>query len=132
MDQENRLGLVKRALGLLLDELRADDRVGLVVYGTRGRVLLEHTSDHERIRRAIDSLHPEGSTNAEEGLRLGYDLAGEAYRTGWNNRVVLCSDGVANVGATGPESILERIGREAGAASSSPRSASAWATTTTR
>ena len=113
MAQENRLGLVKHALGLLLDELASDDRVGLVVYGTRGRVLLEHTSDHERIRRAIDSLQPEGSTNAEEGLRLGYDLAGAAYRSDWNNRVVLCSDGVANVGATGPESILERIGREA-------------------
>jgi Ca-activated chloride channel family protein len=113
MARENRLGLVKHALGLLLDELASDDRVGLVVYGSQGRVLLEHTSEHERIRRAIDSLRPEGSTNAEEGLRLGYDLAGEAYQSDWNNRVVLCSDGVANVGATGPESILERIGREA-------------------
>ncbi len=113
MAQENRLGLVKQALGLLLDELAGEDRVGLVVYGSSGQVVLEHTSDHERIRRAIDALHPGGSTNAEEGLRLGYDLAGAAYRPGWNNRVILCSDGVANVGATGPESILERIGREA-------------------
>jgi Ca-activated chloride channel family protein len=113
MAREDRLGLVKRALGLLLDELREEDRVGLVVYGSRGQVLLEHTSDHERIRRAIDRLRPEGSTNAEEGLRLGYDLADQAYQRGWNNRVVLCSDGVANVGATGPESILARIGSEA-------------------
>jgi Ca-activated chloride channel family protein len=113
MEQENRLGLVKQALGLLLDELQPDDRVGLVVYGTRGRVVLEHTSDRGLIRNAIASLYPEGSTNAEEGLLLGYDLAGGAYQTGWNNRVLLCSDGVANVGATGPESILERIGREA-------------------
>ena len=113
MAQGNRLVMVKRALGMLLDELRPEDRVALVVYGTNGRVLLDHTSDHERIRWAIESLHPEGSTNAEEGLRLGYDLAGSAYRTGRNNRIVLCSDGVANVGLTGPESILERIGNEA-------------------
>lgn len=113
MDRENRLGLVKRALGLLLDELAADDRVGLVVYGSNGRVLLHHTRDHEAIRRAISRLVPEGSTNAEEGLRLGYDLADEGWREGWINRIVLCSDGVANVGATGPESILERIGKEA-------------------
>ncbi|HSM15084.1 MAG TPA: von Willebrand factor type A domain-containing protein, partial [Thermoanaerobaculia bacterium] len=113
MDRENRLGLVKRALDLLLDELRPDDRVGLVVYGSRGRVLLGHTRDHEAIRDAIARLRPEGSTNAEEGLRLGYDLADQGFRSGLVNRVILCSDGVANVGATGPESILERIGEEA-------------------
>jgi Ca-activated chloride channel family protein len=113
MNRENRLGLVRRALGLLLDELRPDDRVALVVYGTRGRVLLPHTGDHEAIRAAIDELRAEGSTNAEEGLRLGYDLAAESFRPGASHRVILCSDGVANVGATGPESILARIGREA-------------------
>ncbi len=113
MDRENRLGLVKRALGLLLDELRPDDRVGLVVYGTQGRVLLRHTRDLEEIRRAIAELRPEGSTNVEEGLRLAYDLADEGWRQGASNRIILCSDGVANVGATGPESILARIGSEA-------------------
>ncbi len=113
MNRENRLGLVKRALGLLLDELDRGDRVALVVYGSRGRVLLPHTGDHAAIRAAIARLEPEGSTNAEEGLRLAYDLAAEAWREGSINRIILCSDGVANVGATGPESILERIGREA-------------------
>ena len=113
MRRENRLELVKRALQLLVDELGRDDRVALAVYGTRGRVLLPPTRDLDALREAIDTLRPEGSTNAEEGLRLGYDLAGEMYRPGAANRVILCSDGVANVGATGPESILETIGREA-------------------
>lgn len=113
MDRENRLGLVKRALGLLLDQLDAGDRVALVVYGSQGRVLLRHTRDLGEIRSAIGRLVPEGSTNAEEGLRLAYEVADEGYRAGSVNRVILCSDGVANVGATGPESILERIGREA-------------------
>ena len=113
MDRENRLGLVQRALGLLLDELAPEDRVGLVVYGSNGRVLLPHTRDLEAIRDAVARLVPEGSTNAEEGLRLGYDLADRGYRAGAINRLILCSDGVANVGATGPESILARIGREA-------------------
>ncbi len=113
MDQENRLGLVKRALGLLLDELDEGDRVALVVYGSNGRILLRHTRDLEAIRDAITRLVPDGSTNAEEGLRLGYEVADQGYRSGAVNRLILCSDGVANVGATGPESILERIGREA-------------------
>ncbi len=113
MGYENRLALVKRALGLLLDELRPDDRVGLVVYGDRGRVVLPHTGDLEAVRRAVAGLHPEGSTNAEEGLVLGYELARRGFREEAINRVILCSDGVANAGATGPESILERIGEEA-------------------
>lgn len=113
MDQGNRLGLVKQALGLLLDQLRASDRVGLVIYGDTGQVLLAPTSDHMAIAQAIARLVPGGSTNAEEGIALGYDVAGRAYRAGAINRIILCTDGVANVGRTGPESILERIGREA-------------------
>jgi Ca-activated chloride channel family protein len=113
MEREDRLGLVRKALGLLLDQLRPDDRVALVVYGSRGSVVLPHTGDHAALRRAIESLYPDGSTNAEEGLTLGYDLARRSFREGSINRVILCSDGVANVGATGPDSILARIGAEA-------------------
>lgn len=113
MAQEDRLGLVKRSLGLLLGELRPDDRVGLVIYGDRGRVVLEPTADREAIRAAIDALAPGGSTNAEEGLALGYEVASRALRPGAINRVILASDGVANVGATGPDSILARVRREA-------------------
>lgn len=109
MDRENRLGLVKSSLSLLLDQLRPDDRVGLVVYGSRGRVLLQPTGDLEAIRSAIGYLQAEGSTNAEEGLLLGYELAERYHREGTLHRVVLCSDGVANVGRTGPESILARV-----------------------
>jgi Ca-activated chloride channel family protein len=113
MARDDRLELVKRALHLLLDELGHEDRVALVAYGSRGRVVVRPTRDLASLREAIDALRPEGSTNAEEGLRLGYDLAGEMFRPDAANRVVLCSDGVANVGATGPESILARVGREA-------------------
>jgi Ca-activated chloride channel family protein len=113
MNRENRLELVKRALRLLVDQLDPGDAVGLVVYGSRGHVLLEPSGDHARVLSAIDRLRPEGSTNAEEGLRLGYDVAGRHFRPGAINRLILCSDGVANVGATGPESILDRVAGEA-------------------
>jgi len=113
MRQENRLGLVKSSLELLLDQLQDEDQVGLVVYGNRGRVLLEPTSDKYAIERAIQHLVSNGSTNAEEGLMLAYDLARNYRRRGAINRIILCSDGVANVGRTGPESILERIRRGA-------------------
>ena len=116
MDREDRLELVKDALGLLVGQLRPSDQVGIVVYGQRGRVVLEPTAVEEEddILRAIESLHPEGSTNAEEGLVLGYKLAREAYTEGAINRVILASDGVANVGNTGSDSILKEIEDAAG------------------
>ncbi|MFL6202128.1 MAG: von Willebrand factor type A domain-containing protein [Thermoanaerobaculia bacterium] len=113
MDMGNRLGLVKSSLGLLLDRLKPTDKVGLVVYGSEARVVLEPTHDLARVRSAVDALHTDGATNAEAGLVLGYDVANRYFRPEGNNRILLCSDGVANVGTTGPGSILERIGREA-------------------
>jgi Ca-activated chloride channel family protein len=111
MAREDRLGLVKQSLALLVDELRPDDGVGIVVYGSEARVVLEPTAARHRaaILDAIDSLEPEGSTNAEAGLVLGYEMARGALREGGINRVVLASDGVANVGATDAETILRQI-----------------------
>ena len=111
MQKENRLGLVKKALTLLVDQLRPTDKVGIVVYGSRGRLVLPHTGIEQRseILAAINSLAPGGSTNAEEGLRIGYDLAWRNASVNHINRVILCSDGVANVGNTGPDEILKEI-----------------------
>ena len=66
-------------------------------------------SERNTILSAINSLRPEDSTNAEAGLKLGYSLAMQAYRSGTINRVILCSDGVANVGLTGPEAIMAEV-----------------------
>ncbi len=113
MDMDNRLGLVKQSLEMLVEQLHRDDTVSIVVYGSEARVVLEPTrgSDSDRILSAIYSLQPEGSTNAEAGLRLGYGMAMEAFNRDGINRVILCSDGVANVGQTEANSILEEINR---------------------
>lgn len=112
MERENRLGLVKKALFILLNQLRPGDKVGIVVYGSNARVVLPHTGieNREYIFEAISNLRPDGSTNAEAGLRLGYKLALKNSKSDCINRVILCSDGVANVGKTGPEAILKEIG----------------------
>ncbi len=111
MDMENRLGLVKQSLQMLVERLRPTDTVSIVVYGSRARVVLYPTSGEDKgaILSAIYSLRTEGATNAEAGLQLGYQLAWQAYRPEAINRVILCSDGVANVGQTGPDDILETI-----------------------
>ena len=111
MDRENRLGLVKRSLQLLVDQLGSRDSVAIVVFGTQAHMVLEPTSggDKRAIMDAIRSLQPEGVTNAEAGLRLGYKVASRAYNSEAVNRVILCSDGVANMGDTGAGSIWESV-----------------------
>ena len=112
MNRENRLELVKRALTLLVDQLRPTDEIGIVIYGSTAQVVLPHTRNvnREHILAAIHSLSPGGATNAEEGLRMGYELAFQNLGPDYINRVILCSDGVANVGQTGPDAILTEIG----------------------
>ena len=114
MAREDRLELVKRALEVLVGKLRPDDRVGLVVYDTSAHVILEPTSirDEEALLAAIRALHPGGSTNAEGGLLLGYEMARRNYDQAKLNRIILCADGVANVGVTSAEAILDRVRRE--------------------
>lgn len=115
MQRENRLELVKGALQMLVDGLRPDDTVSVVVYGSNARVELEPTAaaDRARILDAIYRLQPEGSTNAEAGLRLGYQMANGAFRAGSINRVILASDGVANVGLTDPDGLAAQIRSQA-------------------
>ncbi|WP_426756029.1 YfbK domain-containing protein [Myxococcus sp. Y35] len=111
MNLESRLGLVKRSLHLLVNELDERDLVSIVVYGSSARTVLEPTSAvHKHILHAIiDGLHSEGSTNAQAGLELGYSLAASRLLKGGINRVILCSDGVANTGITDADSIWARI-----------------------
>jgi Ca-activated chloride channel family protein len=111
MNMDNRLGLVKRALTVLVDRLRPQDTVGVVVFGTSARVALAPTAIErkDQILNAINGLRTEGSTNAEAGLRLGYQQAMQNYRPTYTNKVLLCSDGVANTGLTNAEAILEYV-----------------------
>ena len=111
MSRENRLELVKRALRLLVRELRPSDQIGIVTYGNRGHAILNPTEakHDDYILEVIDGLYPGGSTNAEEGLRLGYEMADRWLDPERITRVILLSDGVANVGRTGPKAILNQV-----------------------
>jgi Ca-activated chloride channel family protein len=111
MGNGNRLKIVQDALEILVDQLRPSDTVGIIAYTDTAWVVLPHTSARHKdeIVEAIYSLYPMASTNAEAGLILGYREASQAYIRNGVNRVVLCSDGVANVGSTGPESIWDSI-----------------------
>jgi Ca-activated chloride channel family protein len=111
MGMENRLGLVKRSLALLVEQLDTRDTLSIVVYGDTARTVLEPTraTNRTRILSAIDSLQPEGSTNVQAGLEVAYAIAASQAREGTVSRVILCSDGVANNGITDADGIFESI-----------------------
>jgi len=116
MRDGGRLTLVKRSLTMLVEQLRPSDTIGIVVYSNEARVLLQPTtvSNANAILDAIFKLQPENSTNVAAGLNLGYDMAWRNFDERAINRVILASDGVANVGATGPGSIWEQVSQYAG------------------
>jgi Ca-activated chloride channel family protein len=117
MEGENRLGLVKRSLVLLTEELRSTDTIAIVVYGSEARTVLGPTpvAERDEIVDAIDGLRSEGSTNAEAGLRIGYEHARSTLTPGRINRVVLASDGVANVGVSDGGGLISQLRDDADA-----------------
>ena len=111
MKENNRMELVKRSLELLVDQLREDDQVGIVSFDSSGHIVMESTKGAERwkLREALRQMDPGGSTNAAEGMYLGYEMLSRNYLEGATNRVILASDGVANTGETDQQRILDRI-----------------------
>lgn len=110
MSPPERLPLVKQSLRLLVEQLREQDRVAIVVYAGASGLVLPPTSggDRGRILAAIERLQAGGSTNGGAGIQLAYRTAVEAFIPGGVNRVILCTDGDFNVGARTPAE-LERL-----------------------
>lgn len=102
MNAPNKLPLVQQSLRLLVDKLRTDDRVAIVVYAGASGLALPSTAVREKakIMTAIDELRAEGSTNGEAGIQLAYDIAKANFVSGGVNRVVLATDGDFNVGVS--------------------------------
>ena len=112
MDEDRKIGLVRDSLGILVENLQDDDTVSIVTFDDGPEPLLPPTplDDRGTVLDAIESLDAGGSTNLEGGLRLGYETAEDLITDeGSITRVVLLSDGVANVGETGPDSLVELI-----------------------
>lgn len=111
MSNGNRMDLVKHSLRLLGTELDGRDQVGVVSFASEARLVLPMTSMDERgeLESALQSLSPDGSTNVEDGIRLGYELLSRVPADGRLRRVVLISDGVANTGSTVADEILKSV-----------------------
>ena len=110
MNSPNKLPLLKSALSLLVNELRQQDRVTIVVYAGAAGLVLESTPGNrkDRILSAISNLEAGGSTAGGAGLKLAYREAEKNFIKGGNNRIILATDGDFNVGESG-NGAMERL-----------------------
>jgi len=112
MSDPNKLPLLKSAFSLLVNELRPQDRVAIVVYAGAAGLVLESTPGNrkESILAAIDNLEAGGSTAGGAGLKLAYSVAERNFIKGGNNRIILATDGDFNIGESsngGMERLVE-------------------------
>ena len=111
MESEDKLPLLKSAFRLLVNELRPQDRVALVVYAGNAGVVLPPTagSQKDSILDAIERLEAGGSTAGGAGIRLAYDVAKQHFMPNGNNRVILATDGDFNVGVSSDAELVQLI-----------------------
>ena len=113
MQAPNKLHLLKRAMKMLVRQMRPEDTVGIAVYaGAAGEVLAPTSgAEQQKIMNAIDRLSAGGSTNGAAGIHLAYQMAQGAFIKEGINRVMLATDGDFNVGTAdvdGLEALVER------------------------
>lgn len=111
MSSANKLPLLKKSFAMLVDKMRAKDRVSIVVYaGAAGQVLAPTAGNEKRtIMAALERLEAGGSTNGGAGINLAYQLAESAFIKEGTNRIILASDGDVNVGTSNIEALKDLI-----------------------
>lgn len=114
MQDPLKLPLVKASMKMLVDQLREEDKISMVVYAGAAGLVLEPTSGDEKtkIKDAIDKLEAGGSTAGGAGIKLAYKTARENFVKGGNNRVILCTDGDFNVGESSDDAMERMIEQE--------------------
>jgi Ca-activated chloride channel family protein len=111
MEDPDKLPLLKSGMRMLASQLKAEDKVSIVVYAGAAGVVLEPTAGSERgkIQAALDQLQAGGSTAGGEGIELAYAMAKKGRIDGGINRIILATDGDFNVGVTDIDQLKKMI-----------------------
>ncbi len=111
MRAQNKLPLLKKAFKLLVQQLRQEDKVSIVVYAGASGLVLPPTSgsDKHKIISALDKLKSGGSTAGAAGIKLAYKTAESTFIKNGNNRIILATDGDFNVGVSGNAELVKLI-----------------------
>jgi Ca-activated chloride channel family protein len=111
MGRQDRIGLAKKSVSLLLDQMRPQDRIAVLTCGYRSQILVPFTPAARRkiIERLVAGLQPQGEANLERGFVAAYQYALDNFQAGAGNRVILFTDGIAGFGANDADTILAQV-----------------------
>ena len=114
MSSPNKLPLLKASFKMLVEQLREQDRVAIVVYAGAAGLVLPSTSGANKtaIKSALDRLSAGGSTAGGAGIQLAYKIAREQFVKDGNNRVILATDGDFNIGASSDAALVRMVEKE--------------------
>ena len=109
---KDELQMLKNALKYLVNIMRPQDDISVVVFGSEAKLMLRPTSakNKAQIMRAIDTLKSSGRTNGEAGLRLAYEWIQNNYKSKGNNRIILATDGEFTLSSSIYSMIEEKAG----------------------
>jgi Ca-activated chloride channel family protein len=111
MEREDRIASVRSALNVLASLLTANDRVTLIGFSRQPRLLAEQLPGNQAAQLAslAESTPFTGGTNLEEALKLATQLARRHQNAAAQNRIVLITDGAANLGNADPTQLATMI-----------------------
>lgn len=115
MRQQDRMGFAHQAAEDLVGALQDDDRFALVSFASTANLVVPSTPVHNpgALYSAIRSIQPAGSTNLHDGLQMGQQQVRMNATPGSVDRVILLSDGYANVGVQLPSELSNAAGQYA-------------------
>ncbi|MEP4079257.1 YfbK domain-containing protein [Haloferula sp.] len=111
MEREDRAKGLNQAVAGLSSLLKEGDTVTVAGFSRQPRLLADRIDgkDGVTLNGLVDQTPAEGGTNLEEALKLGGDLAKRQFKDSAQNRVVLFTDGAANLGDADPESLNQKV-----------------------
>ncbi len=111
MERADRVRIIEEMLTVLAGQLRPEDRVSVIAFARTARLIVDGMAggDPKALLRHVVGLNPSGGTNFEEAMRLAYETAAKHFLAHGNNRVILLTDGAANLGNLDPQTLRERV-----------------------
>ena len=111
MERADRVAIMREALRALATQLQAQDTLSVVVFARTARLFADGRpgSDAGKLADELEGLTPDGGTNLEEAMRLAYETALRHYRADGENRVVILTDGAANLGNVEPDALRKKV-----------------------
>jgi Mg-chelatase subunit ChlD len=111
MERADRVEIIHQALRVLASQLQPQDTLSVVVFARTARLWADGVPGNQAgdVANGLNGLTPEGGTNLEEAMRLAYATALRHYLANGENRVVLLTDGAANLGSVDPELLKQKV-----------------------